>query len=46
MIYFDLEVSNLGLVVSTEWIYLEFNWLSIATALVVVVGVKLWRGRK
>lgn len=46
MIYFDLEVSDWGLTISTDWFYTEFNWLSIATAFIIVIGVKLWKGRK
>jgi hypothetical protein len=46
MIYFDLELSDFGLTISTDWFYTEFNWLSIATATILVIGFQLWKRRK
>jgi hypothetical protein len=43
MVFLDFEIQDWGLFISTDWIYLEFNWLSIATTFVLFIGYKLWR---
>ena len=42
----SIELNEYGFCVDSDWFYIALDWKVIIISAVVIVGIKLWRGRK
>lgn len=42
----EIGLDNYGFFIDSDWLYFCANWKMIIISAVVIVAVKLWRGRK
>lgn len=42
----SIELNNYGLCVDSDMFYIAIDWKVIIISALVIVGVKLWKGRK
>jgi hypothetical protein len=42
----SIELNDYGFCVDSDWFYVALDWKVIIISAVLIVGVKLWKGRK
>jgi hypothetical protein len=42
----SIELNDYGFCVDSDWFYIALDWKVIIISAVLIVGVKLWKGRK
>ena len=42
----SIELNEYGFCVDSDWFYVALDWKVIIISAVLIIGVKLWRGRK
>jgi hypothetical protein len=42
----SIELNEYGFCVDSDWFYIALDWKVIIISAVVIIGVKLWKGRK
>jgi len=42
----SIELNNYGFCVDSDWFYIALDWKVIILSAIVIIGVKLWKGRK
>jgi hypothetical protein len=42
----SIELNEYGFCVDSDWFYIALDWKMIIVSAIVIVGVKLWKGRK
>jgi hypothetical protein len=42
----SIELNEYGFCVDSDWFYIALDWKVIIISAVLIVGVKLWKGRK
>lgn len=42
----SIELNNYGFCVDSDWFYIALDWKVIIISAVVIIGIKLWKGRK
>jgi hypothetical protein len=42
----NIELNDYGFCVDSDWFYIALNWKVIIISAVLIIGVKLWKGRR
>ena len=42
----SIELNDYGFCMDSDWFYIALDWKLIIVSVVVIAGIKLWRGRK
>ena len=42
----SIELNEYGFCVDSDWFYIALDWKAIIVSAIVIIGVKLWKGRK
>jgi hypothetical protein len=42
----SIELNDYGFCVDSDWFYVALDWKVIIISAVLIIGVKLWKGRK
>lgn len=42
----SIELNDYGFCVDSDWFYIALDWKVIILSAIVIIGVKLWKGRK
>jgi hypothetical protein len=42
----SIELNDYGFCVDSDWFYVALDWKVIIISAVLIVGVKLWKGRR
>jgi hypothetical protein len=42
----SIELNEYGFCVDSDWFYIALDWKMIIVSAIVIIGVKLWKGRK
>jgi hypothetical protein len=42
----SIELNEYGFCVDSDWFYIALDWKVIIISAVLIIGVKLWKGRK
>jgi hypothetical protein len=42
----SIELNEYGFCVDSDWFYIALDWKMIIVSAIVIIGVKLWKGRR
>jgi len=42
----SIELNDYGFCMDSDWFYVALDWKLIIVSAIVIIGVKLWKGRK
>ena len=42
----SIELNEYGFCVDSDWFYIALDWKMIIVSAIVIIGIKLWKGRK